>query len=238
MKIFISFSGLLVVGAGVVQGAAFLPVKGTTRSRLATTRSMTIIDDWKNVFGSDGIKKRTEQHEREMEEMVKAEKEILERRRDPRKMKQYHENEEARHRMFDNKHDLDIEKEVSKERVIHPKHQSLKRVNKVQSIPKPHSKGMFDDLMNYFSPNETQHRIEVHKEQMEDMEEAEHEILELRRDPHKMKAYHQQEEVRHHKFDMMRDADVEKELSQEWVEGGGFMDNLKNTFGGKKNQKK
>jgi hypothetical protein len=139
---------------------------------------------------------------------------------------------------------------------------------------------MFDDLMNYFSPNETQHRIEVHKEQMEDMEEAEHELLELRRDPHKMKAYHQQEEVRHHKFDMMHDADVEKELSQEWVEGGGFMDNvsivhfvpivriarchfsmfyysmhalsqirkcspamlnslqLKNTFGGKKNQKK
>jgi ATP-dependent protease ClpP protease subunit len=122
MKMFISFSGLLVVGAGVVHGvAAFLPVKGTTGTRLATTRSMTIIDDWKDVFGPDGIKKRTERHEREMEEMVKAEKEILERRRDPRKMKQYHDNEEARHRRFDNKHDLDIEEELSKEQVISPK---------------------------------------------------------------------------------------------------------------------
>eukprot|EP00597_Dinobryon_sp_UTEXLB2267_P005436 CAMPEP_0170067736 /NCGR_PEP_ID=MMETSP0019_2-20121128/6965_1 /TAXON_ID=98059 /ORGANISM="Dinobryon sp., Strain UTEXLB2267" /LENGTH=153 /DNA_ID=CAMNT_0010275187 /DNA_START=477 /DNA_END=938 /DNA_ORIENTATION=- len=50
---------------------------------------MSFFDDLKVLFSKEGQKNIKEYNEREKEEMMKAQQEILERRRDPRKMRAY-----------------------------------------------------------------------------------------------------------------------------------------------------
>lgn len=57
--------------------------------------SMGFFDDVKNIFSDEGKENIKKLKELEMEQMWKAQQEILERRRDPRKMRQYEEERSA-----------------------------------------------------------------------------------------------------------------------------------------------
>lgn len=74
-----------------------------------------------------------------------------------------------------------------------------------------------DDWKDFFSPQERNHRRQLHKQEMAEIEATQKEILERRRDPSKMQAYHEKEEARHRQLDNQHDFQVEQELSQDWT---------------------
>jgi hypothetical protein len=145
MKFLLYFSlAAVVVGFSPVQHA-----KGDS-----TARSMGMLDDWKTFFSPEEIQHRKQDHEHEMEEMRAAQKEVLDRRRNPSKMNAYHQQEEKRHEEFDHKHDIDIEQELAKEWIVGE--QPL-----INHAPKvAHS--VFADLKNFLSMSEKEPELEMH----------------------------------------------------------------------------
>jgi hypothetical protein len=67
-----------------------------TRSFHRSGISMNFFDDLKVIFSPDGQKNIKASNEKEKEEMLAAQKEILERRKDPRKMREYEESKEVK----------------------------------------------------------------------------------------------------------------------------------------------
>lgn len=210
MKIFLYLSlSAVVVG--------FIPMQRVTR--LSTARSMSMLDDWKAFFSPEEVQHRKQDHEREMAEMREAQKEVLERRRNPVKMKVYHEQEVKRHETWDRKHDVDIENEIAKEWVV----------GKEKPFTKPFAKtqhSVFGDWKNFFSKTEADHRRVQHHLEMLDTADAEQEMLERRRDPAKMKAYRQEQERRHQRLDKSHEVEAGFEFVEEQVEPFGNVSNV------------
>jgi hypothetical protein len=72
--------------------AAFVPASTKNNGPLHRTRSTqiyNIFDDLKLIFSEEGKKNRAAYDEREKEEMAAAQREIMERRRNPEKMEEY-----------------------------------------------------------------------------------------------------------------------------------------------------
>jgi hypothetical protein len=81
------FSSPALVIAMVASADGFFTLQSVDRA--LTVRSMSIIDDLKLIFSEDGKRNRAEYERREKEEMEEAQREILERRRNPAKMREY-----------------------------------------------------------------------------------------------------------------------------------------------------
>jgi len=194
-----------------------------------TALSMSIVDDWKTFFSRSEISHRKEEHEHKLQETYAAQKEILERRRNPKMMEAYHSQEVSRHAKLDHQHDVDIENEIAKEWTP-DRHPLTKRPYE----KKDHS--VFDDWKNFFSKPEMDHRRMQHHLDLMDTASAEQEILERRRDPAKMKRYHQGEEKRHQRLDKKHDVEVGFDFAEEKVleEGNSFMDKVLKNFAIKK----
>ena len=166
--------------------------------------------------------------------MLQAQKEILERRRDPKKMAAYHQQEEARHQRFDHQHDVDIENELAKEWT--PSDRPL-----VKDTYEKKSHNALDDFMSFFSKEAREERgVQRHIELLE-IEDAEKQILERRRNPDQMKKYKQEEKARHQRLDKRHEVEAGFEFAEEDVleEGQDFVSGLlKNVFGGSKKKQK
>jgi len=81
-------SGTVALFIGVVASAnAF--VGPQTGPRLSARLSMSIFDDLKLIFSEEGKKNRAEYEQNDRDEMESAQREILERRRNPEKMREY-----------------------------------------------------------------------------------------------------------------------------------------------------
>lgn len=79
-------------------------------------------------------------------------------------------------------------------------------------------RSVVDDWRDFFSPQERHLRKERHEKEMAEMEAAQKEILERRRYPSKMEAYHEKEVKRHQQLDHQHDVQVEQELAQgDWT---------------------
>jgi hypothetical protein len=210
--------------AAVVVG--FSPVQHATR--LSTARSMGMLDDWKTFFSPEEVLHRKQEHEIEMEEMGAAQKEVLDRRRNPSKMKAYHQQEEKRHEQFDHKHDVDIEQEIAREWIV-----SEKPLTK--PVPKASSHSVLDDWKNFFSKPEADHRRVQHHLEMLDTADAEQQRLERNRDPAKMKGYKQQDQRRHQRMDKQHEVEAGFEFAEEQVdpkmkEGQDFIGDVSTLF--------
>ena len=213
---------LVVCCALVTAVMGFSPVR--TTSRVTTAHSMSVVDDWKNFFSPRERQHRKEQHEKKMAEMEASQKEILERRRDPEKMKVYHDQEEARHEKFDRQHDIQVEQELEQEWT--------------PSTEKPYTNvapveghNVLDDWKKFFSKPEAEHRRMQHHLELLDTADAEKEILERRRDPVKMKAYKEKEELRHKRLDKQHEIEagfefVEEQVDPKLEKGTDFIDDV------------
>mmetsp|Transcript_29685 Transcript_29685/g.48989 ORF Transcript_29685/g.48989 Transcript_29685/m.48989 type:complete len:192 (+) Transcript_29685:61-636(+) len=85
----IASAGLLV-GVMLSTGDAFVvPQNVGPRSATTTSVSMSIFDDLKLIFSDEGKKNRADCDRRDLDEMQAAQQQILERRRNPEKMKEY-----------------------------------------------------------------------------------------------------------------------------------------------------
>lgn len=209
--------------AAVVVG--FSPVQHVTR--LSTAHSMSMLDDWKTFFSPDEVQHRKQEHEREMKEMRAAQKEVLDRRRNPSKMKAYHQQEEKRHESFDRKHDVDMEQEIAKEWIVGEKPLT-------KTVPKT-THSVLDDWKNFFSKPEADHRRVQHHLEILDTADAEQERLQRNRDPAKMKAYKQQDERRHQRMDKQHEVEVGFQFAEEQVdpkmkEGQDFIGDVSTLF--------
>ena len=78
---------LSVLLAAIASVNAFAPPQNP--ARVTSACSMSIFDDLKLIFSDEGKKNRAEYDAREREDMVAAQKEVLERRRNPAKMREY-----------------------------------------------------------------------------------------------------------------------------------------------------
>ena len=86
---------LFVLLASIASANAFVAPQHA--SRVPSACSMSIFDDLKLIFSDEGKRNRAEYDAREREEMVAAQEEVLERRRNPAKMREY-EQEKLRNR--------------------------------------------------------------------------------------------------------------------------------------------
>ena len=207
---------------------SFSPSPHSKATRVSSTAvRKSILDDWKDFFSPQERQQRKEEHEKQMAEMEAAQKEILERRRDPSKMQAYHAQEEARHAKLDYQHDMDVEYELSQDWTLG----SQKPYTSV--APKGHS--VLDDWKKFFSKPEAEHRgLQHHLEQM-DTADAEQEILERRRDPAKMKAYKAEQELRHKRLDKQHEIEaglqfVEERVDPNLKEGTDFIGDVSRTY--------
>lgn len=181
-----------------------------TRILSTTARSMSIVDDWKDFFSPQERQHRQEEHDKEMSDMEAAQKEILERRRDPTMMQAYHAKEEARHEKFDYQHDVEVEEERSQD--------WTPGSNKPYTSVAPKGHNVLDDWKKFFSKSEAEHRgMQLHLEQL-DTAEAEQQMLERRRDPAKMKAYKAEQELRHKRLDKKHEIEASLEFAEEQVD--------------------
>ena len=204
-----------------------------TRTRsLVVTQS--IVDDWKTFFSKEETNHRQVEHDAELREMFEAQQEILERRRDPKKMAQYHMQEEARHEKFDHQHDVDLEAEWAKEWT--PSDTPLVK----DTYDKHGAHNIFDDFASFFSKEAREERAVQHHIEMLEIEDAEKDILSRRRDPGAMKRYKNQEKARHERLDKQHEIEEALQFAEEEIEEGqNFMnDVLKNIFGGSKKKQK
>ena len=195
---------------------AFAPTK--TASRIETAQGMSILDDWKTFFSPQEQEHRRREHEQEMEEISKTQKEILEMRRDPEKLGAYYNREERRHQFWDKRHDQEVDKELSSDWVSSSAPQDER--------PPKASHNAVNDWKNFFSKQEFQHRqVQHHLEKLEN-EDADQAILERRRNPYKMKQYKKSHEERRNQLDKQHDLDLERELSYEHIEGQDYFGNV------------
>ena len=225
---------LILYATLVTTAFGFAPMASppTRTSSLVVTQS--IVDDWKTFFSKEETNHRKEDHDADLQEMYEAQKEILERRRDPKKMAQYHMQEEARHQQFDHQHDVDLKAEWAKEWT--PADTPLVK----DTYDKHGSHNIFDDLASFFSKEAREERaVQRHIELLE-IEDAERDILKNRRDPGRMKRYKTQVEARHERLDKQHEIEEALQFAEEEIEEGqNFMnDVLKNIFGGSKKKQK
>lgn len=100
-----SLSILLIFAiASIRQVDAFVPTPRSSSSSLVL--SMSIIDDLKLIFSDEGKKNKAAYEARERAEQEAAQREILERRRNPEKMEEYEQN------VASNRQKLQEEKDV------------------------------------------------------------------------------------------------------------------------------
>lgn len=183
----------------------------TSTSRISTTTSrMSIVDDWKEFFSPQERQHRKGLHEKEMAEIEAAQKEILERRRDPSKMVEYHAKEVARHKQLDRQHDVQAEQELTQDWSPSTK--------KPYTCVTPKTHSVLDDWKQFFSKSEMDHReVQHHLEQL-DTADAEQEILKRRRDPGEMKAYKAKQDARHQRLDKQHEIEAGLEFAEEQVD--------------------
>lgn len=104
--------GCVIVAAAVTNVTCFhpqntAPLSATYRAQIRTTAlSMGMIDDLRLIFSEEGKKNRAVYYEGEKDKMEAAQREIMERRRNPDKMDDYMEGIEK------NRADLQEEKEI------------------------------------------------------------------------------------------------------------------------------
>jgi Skp family chaperone for outer membrane proteins len=93
---------------------AFVPCQARA-GRESSIISMGIIDDLKLIFSEEGKKNRAEFERRQREEMAEAQRDILERRRNPEKMKEYEqEREKKRQELAEERKVYDFQNKVEK----------------------------------------------------------------------------------------------------------------------------
>ena len=226
----ILYATLAAAALGFAPKASSPPMR-TKKSHVVT---QSIVDDWKTFFSKEETNHRQVEHDAELKEMFEAQQEILERRRDPKKMAQYHMQEEARHQKFDQQHDVDLEAEWAKEWT--PADTPLLK----DTYDKHGSHNIFDDFASFFSKEAREERAVQHHIEMLEIEDAEKDILKLRRDPGLWKKHKQQEKVRHERLDKQHEIEKALQFAEEEIEEGqNFMnDALKNIFGGSKKKQK
>jgi len=218
---------LLCIALVLTAAVGFSPMPCTHISS-SSRISMSIVDDWKDFFSPQERQHRKEEHDKEMAEMEAAQKEILERRRDPTMMQAYHALEEARHQKYDHQHDIQVEEELSQDWTPG----SSKPYTSV--APKGHN--VLDDWKTFFSKSEAEHRgMQHHLEQL-DTADAEQQILERRRDPAKMKDYKAKQELRHKRLDKQHEIERSLEFAEEQVdpklkEGTDFVGDVSTVVG-------
>ena len=78
---------IIVCAILIISTGAFIADRSTMK--VPNTLSMGLFDDLKVIFSDEGKKNRKEYDERERDEQVRAQKEILERRRNPKIMSEY-----------------------------------------------------------------------------------------------------------------------------------------------------
>jgi len=92
-----NFDGSIILFASVAVACdAFVPASPNTPFRAKTTCVYNIFDDLKLIFSEEGKENRAAYDAREKEEMMSAQQEIMQRRRNPEKMEQYNAEIEAR----------------------------------------------------------------------------------------------------------------------------------------------
>ena len=106
MKILLAYVALLIIGAITTAANAFVVAPRTTNQRCSQALSMSIFDDLKLIFSDEGKKNRAEFEQRERDEMREAQQEVLERRRNPAKMRAYEQEK------LNNRVKLDAERKV------------------------------------------------------------------------------------------------------------------------------
>lgn len=184
--------------------------RSTLSTRISTACRMSIVDDWKDFFSPQERHHRKELHDKEMAEMKAAQKEILERRRDPSKMELYHAQEVKRHEQFDHQHDVQVEQEIAQD------WSPSKKKPYTSIAPKSHN--VLDDWKKFFSKSEMGHRgVQHHLEQL-DTADAEEEILKRRRDPAKMKAYKAKQDLHQKRLDKQHEIEASLEFAEEQVD--------------------
>ena len=226
---------LILYAALATSALGFSPKASPLTRTKSLVVTQSIVDDWKTFFSKEETNHRQVEHDAELKAMFEAQQEILQRRRDPKKMAQYHMQEEARHQKFDHQHDVDIEAELAKEWT--PSATPLVK----DTYDKHGSHSIFDDFASFFSKEAREERaVQRHIELLE-IEDAEKDILKNRRDPGRMKRYKTQVQARHERLDKQHEIEEALQFAEEEIEEGqDFMnDVLKNIFGGsKKKQKK
>jgi hypothetical protein len=78
----------------------------------------SVFDNWQAFFSKPEFDHRRVQHHLEQLDTADAEQEILQRRRDPSKMKAYKQKEEARHQLLDKQHEVEVGFEFAEEKVL------------------------------------------------------------------------------------------------------------------------
>mmetsp|Transcript_14818 Transcript_14818/g.34250 ORF Transcript_14818/g.34250 Transcript_14818/m.34250 type:complete len:194 (+) Transcript_14818:711-1292(+) len=107
--------GVTAIMAALCMLSADSFVVGPTKSRVSVVRSMSIIDDLKLIFSEEGKKNRAAYDQRKREEAIEAQREILERRRDPKKMEQYKKDRAKTRKALDDERSVyDFQRKVEK----------------------------------------------------------------------------------------------------------------------------